>query len=133
MDTRSLQKMVITLAVAASTGVGIWVLMYPSASDPKNIRYVFWKAGIYEMDPDTAAETLVGDAGRDRLVVGKTKVQLRSKFGYLVTPTSASPYLKGCYQRSPWKNRDVLFIRKSSWMVVFDGERATNLVLIKGC
>ena len=127
-----MRKVIFTLAIAF-IAVGAWLWTCPSPTDPKNIRYVLWKAGIYKMDPDTAAETMVGDAGRDRLVVGKTKVQLQNKFGSLVTPAAASPYLRGCYQGSPWKNRDVLFIRKSSWMIVFDGERATGLVLIKGC
>jgi|ERR1700676_4008878 hypothetical protein len=110
-----------------------WVLTYPSASDPKNIRYVFWKAGVYKMDPDIATGTMIGDASRDKIVLGRTKLQLRDRFGYLVTPSDASTYLKGCYRNSPWKDRDALFIRKSSWMVVFAGDKATNLVLLKGC
>ena len=76
---------------------------------------------------------MIGDAGRDKIVVGKTKAQLHDRFGYLVTPGDASPYLRGCYQNSSWKDRGVLFIRKSPWMVVFDGDLASNLVLVKGC
>ena len=114
-------------------GSAAWVLTYPSASDPKNIRYVFWKAGIYKMDPDVATETMIGDPSRDRIVVGKTKLQLRDRFGYLVTPGDTSTYLKGCYGNSPWRDQDVLFIRKSPWMVVFADDKATNLVLLKGC
>ena len=76
---------------------------------------------------------MIGDASRDKLVVGKTKIQLRNKFGYLVKPGDASQYLRGCYENSSWKGKEVLFIRSSPWMIVFDGDRATNLVLIKGC
>jgi hypothetical protein len=112
--------------------VAAWVLTYPDG-DPKNIKYVLWKMGLYRMNLDTAADTMIGDGSHDRLVVGKTKAQLRNKFGYLLSLTDASQYLRGCYQNSGWKEKDVLFIRRSSWMVVFHGDRATDLVLMKGC
>jgi hypothetical protein len=112
--------------------VAAWVLTYPDG-DPKNIKYVLWKAGLYRMNLDTATGTMIGDGGRDELVVGKTKAQLRNRFGFLLTPADASQYLRGCYQNSGWKDSEVLFIRQSPWMVVFEGETATSLVLIKGC
>ncbi|HST10820.1 MAG TPA: hypothetical protein VLL05_10620 [Terriglobales bacterium] len=112
---------------------GGWALTYPSSSDPKNIKYVLWKTGLYKVSLDQAATAMVGDRHRDELVVGKTKAQLREKFGPLLSPADASPYLRGCYQNSSWRDKDVLFIGQSSWMVVFDGDKATNLVLEKGC
>lgn len=111
---------------------GGWALTYPSP-DPKSIKYVLWKADLYRLNLDEAIGTMVGDRNRDKLVVGKTKAQLRDKFGSLLSPADASPYLRGCYQNSAWKDRGVLFIGQSSWMVVFDGDKATNLVLVKGC
>jgi hypothetical protein len=123
----------IILVVVLPIAVAAWLLTYSPATDPKGIRYVFWKIGICKMDLDLATGTMVGDASRDKIVVGKTKRQLRDRFGYLVGPADASTYLRGCYQNSPWKDRDVLFIRKSPWMVVFAGDMATNLVLVKGC
>jgi hypothetical protein len=122
----------VTLAVAV-LAVGGWISTYPSSSDPKNLTYVLWRAGIYRLDPDIATGTTISDGGRDRLVVGKTKQQLRDRFGYLVKPSDASPYLRNCYENSSWKNGDALFIRKSPWMVVFSGDIATNLILMKGC
>lgn len=110
-----------------------WVLTYPDG-DPKNIKYVFWKAGLYRMNLDMAVGTMIGDGGgRDKLVVGKTREQLRNRFGYLLRPADASQYLRGCYQNSAFKDSEVLFIRRSPWMVVFNGDKATRLVLIKGC
>jgi len=76
---------------------------------------------------------MIADSGRDKLVLGKTKVQLEEKFGYLLIPTEASEYLRHYYQKSSWDGRDVFFIRQSPWMVVFDHDKATTLVLIKGC
>jgi hypothetical protein len=131
--TRSFARiiaLVLTLSVFAVIG---WTFTYPSASDPKNIRYVFWKMGLYGMNLDTAADTMIGDRTREKLVIGKTKPDLRKKFGYLLMPADVSPYLRGCYEGSAWKNKDALFIRRSPWMVVFDGDKATELVLIKGC
>jgi hypothetical protein len=131
--TKSLARAV-ALALAFSFAIVTgWVVVYPSDSDPKNIKYVLWKNGLYRLNLDTATGTMIGDASRDQLVIGKTKVQLREKFGYLSTPAAASQYLRVCYQTSGWKDRDALFIRNSEWMAIFEGDRATDLVLIKGC
>lgn len=109
-----------------------WMLVYPSP-DPKSIQYVLWKAGLCKMDLDTATGTMVGDAARNRLVIGKTQAELQAKFGYLLPLSKASEYFRTCVQGSAWDGRRVLFIRQSPWMVVFDGDKATDLVLIKGC
>ena len=131
--TKSLARsMILALTFSIAVAIG-WSLTYPSESDPKNIKYVLWKNGLYGMNLDSATGTMIGDSSREKLVVGKTRAQLRERFGYLSTPADASPYLKGCYLDSAWKDKDVLFIRKSPWMVVFDGDKATELVLIKGC
>jgi hypothetical protein len=127
------KRLVIVTPALLFICVAAWALTYPSPSDPKNIEYIFWKAGLYEMNLDTATGTMIGDPNRDKLVLAKTKAQLQHRFGRLLLPADASPYLRGCYQNSPWKDRDVLFIRQSPWMIVFEGDRATELVLIKGC
>ncbi len=75
-----------------------WELTYPSDGDPKNIKYVLWKTGLYRMTLDLVTDTMIGDPGSDKLVVGKTKTQLRERFGYLLPPAEASPYLRGCYK-----------------------------------
>jgi hypothetical protein len=108
-----------------------WVLLYPSP-DPKNITYVLWRAGFHTMDPDAAAGIMVGDVHPERIVLGKTKEQLRSRFGYLTTVAEASLYLQGCYSSSGRRGKEVLFIRKSEWMIVFVDDRAIELVLCKG-
>jgi hypothetical protein len=110
-----------------------WSLVYPSESDPKNIKYVFWKIGLYRMDLDTALGTMIGDRNRKKLVVGKTKDQLRGKFGYLLPPSEACPYMQTCYANSAWKqNVTVLLLRHGPWMVKFEGDKATDLMLCKG-
>ncbi|MGC1383321.1 MAG: hypothetical protein WA823_06065 [Candidatus Acidiferrales bacterium] len=97
------------------------------------MRYVFWKAGLYKMSLNEATSIMVGDRYRDGLVLGKTKAQLQERFGPLVPLANASPYLRACYENSARKGKDVLFIAHSSWMVVFDGDKAVDLVLVKGC
>lgn len=109
-----------------------WVSTYTSR-DPKNLQYILWKAGVYKLDLSSATDTMIGDANSDKLVVGKTKAQIEKRFGPLLTPEQATPYLRGCWQDSDWKNKVVFFIENSPWMVVFDGDKATDLVLIKGC
>jgi len=131
--TKSLAR---TVALALTFFIAVvigWSVAYPSDSDPKNIKYVLWKNGLYGMNLDTATGTMIGDASREKLVIGKTKVQLREKFGYLSMPADVSQYLRGCYQASAWKDSDALFIRNSPWIVIFHGDKATELVLIKGC
>jgi hypothetical protein len=119
----------IVFLVAAIVG---WALTYPSESDPKNIKYVLWKYDLYPMNLDSAAGTMIADVGREKLVKGKTKTQLQNKFGYLKSPSDATPYMKRCYLESPWKDRDVLIIREGPWMVLFSGDSATDLRLCKG-
>jgi hypothetical protein len=120
------------LLLSLVAGALCWRLLYPPP-DPKSMEYVFWKAGLYRLNPDEALGTMIGDPQRDRLVLGKTREQLRDKFGLLLTPEEASSYLRNCYQDSSWKGKDVRFIRQSSWMVAFDNNKAIELVLIKGC
>jgi len=124
----------IPACVAAALAVFLvgWVLMYPQP-DPKNIKYVLWKANLYPLNIKVVTGTMVGDRSPEKLVVGKTKQQLRDKFGSLLPAADVSSYLQDCYRNSNWRDRDVLFIGHSWWMVVFDGDRATNLVLVKGC
>lgn len=121
------------VVVVVSMVVGCWELTYPGPNDPKSLQYVLWKAGMYKLNLDTATEVMVGDASKSKLVIGKTIPELQKKFGYLLPPKETSKYNRDCYLSSSWKDKRVLFIRHSNWMVVFDGDRATDLVLIKGC
>lgn len=132
--SRRTRKRVVFLSSLALLFIvlGIWSSTY-GEGDPKNIRYVLWKVGLYKMDLDIAADTMIGDAHRDKLVIGKTKSELREKFGYLLTLSETSQYNRGCYESEGWKGSDVLFIRTSAWMLVFDGDKVKTLVLIKGC
>jgi hypothetical protein len=120
----------VTVTLMVVLAMGAWCFTYPGP-DPKSVKYVMWKAGLYKMDPDLAVSIMVGDPGRDKLVVGKTKEQLRKRFGQLLTLGQVSQYYKDGYDRS-WSGKDVLFIKNSAWMVVFDQDTATNLVLMKG-
>lgn len=130
--TKSFARSGILILVFLSATVLVWVLSYPSESDPKNIKYVLWKHGLYPMDPDRAVGTMIGDKGREKLVLGKRKTDLERRFGYLKAPADATPYMKGCYLESPWKEQDVLVIRDVPWMVLFSGGRAVDLRLCKG-
>src|SRR5579862_6409992 len=111
---RRLMLITMVTVVVSVILLGGWALTYPPP-DPKSISYVLWKADRYRLKLDEATATMVFDRNRDELVVGKTKAQLRDKFGSLLSPANASPYLRGCYQNSFWKDRDVLFIGKSPW------------------
>jgi hypothetical protein len=130
---RTLVRIVLVISVLLILSLALWSLTYPSSGDPKNIKYVLWKAGLYSLDPDVALPTMAGDPGRDVLVLGRSKAQLRNEFDALISPSDASVYLLSCYENSSWKEKDVMFLGPSSWMVVFDHDKVTELVLIKGC
>ena len=110
---------------------GGWAATYPGSYDPKCISYVLWKAGVWKMNLDTATEVMVGDAGREKLVIGKSIPQLRERFGYLEDLSQTDGYNRLCHQLGR-SSEKVLFLRRSRWMVVFDGSKATDLVLCKG-
>ena len=132
---RSVLKLaIVSVLGAAALAAIVWQATHPDATDAKNFRYMLWKNGIHAMNLDVATGTMIADPERDRLVVGKTKAELRDKFGYLLPAADASPYLRACYQNTWWPGQqEVMFIRKSEWMVVFNGDRAEKLVLMKGC
>jgi len=76
---------------------------------------------------------MVGDIHRQNLVIGKTKSELIRKFGYVTSFDEASEYYRFCYNTSDYKGTQMLFLRRSNWMVVMRNGRATDLVLLKGC
>jgi len=112
--------------------LGLWQIAYPDHSDPKNLRYQLWKMRCATFNLDEACGTMIGDTSREKLVLGKSKSQLEQRFGFLTKPEEAGPYLGGFYKKSSWNGRDVLFIRHSPWMVVFENGKASDLVLVKG-
>src|ERR1700733_3230837 len=98
-------RIALAIALSAILALGAWHFTYPEP-DPRSVSYVMWKAGLYTMDPGLAAGTMVGDPRRDRLVVGKTKQQLRRRFGELQTLAEASGYYRDGYNLY-WTGKDV--------------------------
>ena len=126
-------KLLLSLAVLVPIlVVGVWEAMYPDSGDPKNIHYVLWKWHLARIDLDRALGVMVHD-NANSLVIGKSEEQLRERFGYLGTPDETGEYLRDyCYSLPNWRGKKVRFLRDSVWMVVFNGDVATDLVLCKG-
>jgi hypothetical protein len=129
-QSAALRTLVVILA-ALVLGLGTWMLWHSEEGDPKNVRYLLWRAGLYDMDADSAAFVMLRDGNRDELVVGKTKEQLKKRFHTLLSINEVSQYYRDGSRRDG-KDRDVLFIGHSPWMIVFDGDKATELILMKG-
>ncbi|HTX77284.1 MAG TPA: hypothetical protein VMD29_13830 [Terracidiphilus sp.] len=110
-----------------------WWALYPGPDDPKGMIYIAWRTGLPTGDPDRELGTMVGDIHRQNLVIGKTKSELIRKFGYVTSFDEASEYYRFCYNTSDYKGTQMLFLRRSNWMVVMRNGRATDLVLLKGC
>src|SRR4051794_35043424 len=99
------------ISTAACLFLGAWSLLYPGPAEPKNPRYVLWTLGLPVANLDDAVETMVGDRHPDRLVVGKTREELTSRFGYVTPLASASSYLQACYASSSWRGDEIVFLR----------------------
>jgi len=104
------------LAIASAiliVGILVWWLTYPQSSDPKNMRYVLWKAGVYKMDLDQATGTMIGDRASERMVVGKTKGELRENLDTSLYPWTQHPIL-GVVTRIPLlEERRALYSQES--------------------
>lgn len=117
-----------------------WVKAYPAGYDPKNIDYVMWKHGWNQnMNLDNAIGAMTHDAWPVRLVEGKSKEELKNRFGFIRTLKEARPYDQLCSTKGSFGERgiaaagkEVVFLRDSDWMVILDNGKAVDLVLCKG-
>jgi hypothetical protein len=115
--------------IVAVAGVFLW----RDPSETTSMRYLAWKNGLVRMDLDRALNEMVNDPGRDSLVLGKTELELRSKFGFTLQVDQASPYVQYCFKYSPYVKERVFMLRRSNWMVLMRGDRAAKLIRVSGC
>lgn len=87
--------------------IGAWIWAHSEEGDPKNAKYLLWKAQLYEMDPQAVGKTMLRDSQRDKLVVGKTKDQLKHQFGPLLPLDQVSKYYELGY-KNYYDGKDVL-------------------------
>jgi hypothetical protein len=110
-------------------------LIYPSwrpLNDPKNPKYLLWKRGFYNLDPDIAVQTMIGDPRRESIIIGQSKTQLEKRFGYVTPIDKAAPYYQGAWRSRSNRASEVFEIRNSDWLVVFSSGKAADLILVKG-
>jgi hypothetical protein len=123
---------VILLCATAIAALGLLrEITYPDPYDPKNLHYVGWKYHLLPMDPHRALLIMTHDAYSDRLVVGKTRDELRHRFGFVLTKDQVRPYLQE-YCAAARPDNEVLFLNSNDYMVVMKDNRAVELVLCKG-
>jgi hypothetical protein len=113
-------------------GLAGWEFLIVGPSDPRDLRYQGWKLGVYPLRIDDALKTMIEDPKRDSLVIGKTREQLANRFGF-VSATPGNESVKYCSNNSQSREKPVLFIRDSNWMVLMNDGKADGLVLAKGC
>jgi hypothetical protein len=128
---RSLKWFAAALIVTVS-GLAGWQFLIVGPGDPRDLRYEAWKLGVYPLRIDYAVGMMIEDPRRDSVVIGKTKEQLVSRFGF-VSSTPGNDYVRYCYDNSPYRGKSLLFIRNSNWMVLMKDGVANGLVLAKGC
>ena len=108
-----------------------WALLFSDQPDPRNLRYSCWEFGICSMDLDFAVETVIHDPNQMDLIRGKTVAQLEKKFGYVTTLKNSHGYLQQTYDEY-YKGKDVVFLRDSDLMVIFENGHAVDAVYVKG-
>jgi hypothetical protein len=124
---------ILAIAVLLSFVAGSWTLTYPDAADPKNMKYVLWKHGLYHLDKSAILFPLTSDSARNGVIGGRTKDQIRDMLGPLVLPADASPYLAGCIANSNLNREDILFVGNSPVAIQFENGRAEEMWVVKGC
>jgi hypothetical protein len=108
-----------------------WALLYSDQRDPKNLRYSCWKVNLCSMDLDKAVDAVVNDPNRMDLIRGKTVAQLERKFGYVSALNNSYEYLQ-LTKDDYIKGKEVVFLRHSDLMVIFENGYAVDAVYVKG-
>jgi len=126
-------RVILVVVVLPFLALSVWELLFHGPCDTKDLRYQAWKHGLYPMGMDSAMETMLLDAHRDDLAVGKTEAELRARFGYVSSLANANEYVKYCYDNSPYRGRQALILRNSNGMVLMKDGRAEQLLFVKGC
>jgi hypothetical protein len=124
-------KRIIYLVAFVAVFFGLWWATYPDRYDPKNPHYVLWKHHLAPMDLDRATSDVALDPDRNAMILGRTKLELAKRFGYLKTSAEVRPYLRNyCLAARP--GADAMFLRNHNMMIVFIDGRATEVVTCKG-
>jgi hypothetical protein len=129
LTKRTIARSAVILALAV---VALWAVTYPQDGDPKNIKYVLWKHHLNPwMNLRVAAETVIHDRDRDRLIVGSSKEELRKRFGDMTDPSKRSEYFQNCALYTG-ERADALYLRQTDLIVIFRDNHAIKEFLCKG-
>jgi hypothetical protein len=126
-----MKRITLVCLAAIAAFLLLWEIMYPDRDDPKNLHYVGWKYHLLPMDPHRALGIMPEDRTSEQLVLGKSKVELENRFGFVLTKDQVRPYLRD-YCAAARPGADVLFLNANDYMVVMKDGRAAELVLCKG-
>lgn len=120
------------LALLFAVFVGLWISIFAAPSDPHNLSYFLWKHGFLGLSHSKIYAGMVNDRRRETLVLGKSKEEINTRLGPLRNPLEASPYLRSYYEHGPYKGQDAAYLDDSILLIVFEGGRATDMVIVKG-
>ena len=124
---------ILALVLLLGLEAGFWMLTYPDAADPKNLKYVLWKHGLYHLDPPSVLAALGHDAEANKIVLGRSRKEVEAMLGPLV-PIEGPHYIASCWAHSPWPEDHIFFVDNEFWFyVVFENDRAVGFGIAKGC
>jgi hypothetical protein len=125
---------ILAIAVLLSFVAGFWTLTYPDAADPKNMKYVLWKHGLYHLEPRFILDGLYADPERDKFVIGRSKEEIEAMFGPLIPAKESPNYIPSCFDHSAWPADQTYLVSINLWWAVaFQNNRAVDFRLVKGC
>ena len=108
-------------------------LVHPDSERVASVRYWAWKHNLAKMDLDRALDEMVTDPGRDSMVIGRTRRELDTEFGFIIPIEQASPYVQFCYRNSQYSTSQAVILRRSNWMVLMQNDKARKLIRVSGC
>ena len=129
---KSWRTLLVILVLGPFIAVEVWLFLIPNKYDAKNARYLGWRYGLPTLSTEDALLTMAVDSHHDDLVIGKSRDELEKRFGFVTTLAETDDYNRACY-REYHKGDQVLFLRKSRWMIVMQDNRAKEMIYVKGC
>lgn len=115
---------------AAATILAIGVALGSADSHHTNAKYLLWKHHLWPYSRDLALDYFNVDADFRMSLNGKTKPEIQRWFPVLTSVDPADPYLPYCGELV--KTPGFVWIDRTRWGIIFEGDRVKDIVLFKG-
>lgn len=124
-------RMAIAIGLLVSGAMLVALVVLIATADCRtNYRYLMWKWGYGQYDPETSLRYMCHDCAFRQSLVGKTKTEIRRLFPRLAAPADGNQYQRR-YANEVQK-MDFVWIDESNFGFEFVNGRVKAVHLIKG-